>query len=198
MNDLIFESDNFADDKVLCKALKSGDRKAFEAIYRKYSKTLLRYGNGLTIEQQIVQDCIQDLFIELWEGRERQTEIESLKFYLLKSVRYKIMRQLRNSLLEVLTESETYIESENVEVQRVREETMIHQSRKLSAAIELLPKRQKEAINLRYLQELSNEEVARIMGVNYQSACKFIYTALKSLKEVMLLLVTLVSIGKGY
>lgn len=198
MNELVFEPDNFADDKVLCKALKGGDRKAFEAIYIKYSKTLLRYGNGLTVEQQIVQDCIQDLFIDLWEGRERQTEIESLKFYLLKSVRYKIIRQLRNSLLDDLSESVNYIENENVEVQRVREETMIHQSRKLSAAIELLPKRQKEAINLRYLQELSNEEVARIMGVNYQSACKFIYTALKSLKEVMLFLVTLVNIGKGY
>ena len=52
----------------------------------------------------------------------------------------------------------------------------------LKELISNLPKRQQEAINLRYYHNFSNEEIAQIMGVNYQSACKFVYTALKSLK----------------
>lgn len=46
-------------------------------------------------------------------------------------------------------------------------------------------KRQREAIQLRYFHNMSNEEVVYIMGVNYQSACKFIYTALVPLRDIM-------------
>lgn len=63
------------------------------------------------------------------------------------------------------------------------QETLTQQSAQLMSVLETLPKRQWEAIHLRYFQELSNEDVAEVMGVNYQSACKFIYTALKTLRE---------------
>jgi RNA polymerase sigma factor (sigma-70 family) len=53
----------------------------------------------------------------------------------------------------------------------------------LNQILNALPLRQQEAINLRYYNNFSNEEVAEIMGVNYQSACKFIYMALKKLRE---------------
>jgi RNA polymerase sigma factor (sigma-70 family) len=52
----------------------------------------------------------------------------------------------------------------------------------LKTIINQLPKRQQEAINLRYYHNFSNEEIAQIMGVNYQSVSNFIYTALRKLK----------------
>lgn len=191
MSDSNRYSDWWTDDQAVWNAFQNGDRKAFEHIYKKYSKTLVVYGIRIAEEKQIVQDCIQDLFIELWDGRERLSNVDSLKFYLLKSLRYKIIRHFKSRQLDDLNDPDNYVDGENFEVLKVREENILYQSRKLSAAIALLPKRQREAIHLRYLQEMSNEEVARIMGVNYQSACKFIYTALKSLKEVMLVFISI-------
>jgi RNA polymerase sigma factor (sigma-70 family) len=52
----------------------------------------------------------------------------------------------------------------------------------LRTLIKQLPKRQQEAINLRYYHDFSNEEIAKIMGVNYQSAANFIFLAIRKLK----------------
>jgi RNA polymerase sigma factor (sigma-70 family) len=52
----------------------------------------------------------------------------------------------------------------------------------LKSVLQQLPRRQQEAINLRFYHNFSNEEVANIMGLNYQSACNLIYAALAKLK----------------
>lgn len=129
--------------------------------------------------------------MELWDRRENLSEVISVKHYLLKSLRYKIVRFLRQDNNDTLDHAEYQADGDHFEHRLLEEETGIQQSRKLQAALARLPKRQKEAIHLRYFEEMSNEEVADLMGVNYQSACKFIYTALKNLREVMLVMVFL-------
>lgn len=176
------------DDQLLWRAFQTGDRLAFESMYRDHIQQLIRYGFKISGEEQIVQDCIQDLFMELWDSRESLAEVKSVRHYLLKSLRYKIVRYLRQSNSEDLEKAGYYADDDHFERSLLEREAGVVQSRRLYAALEMLPKRQKEAIHLRYFEQMSNEEVADLMGVNYQSACKFIYTALKNLRDVMLIL----------
>jgi RNA polymerase sigma factor (sigma-70 family) len=162
---------------------QAGDRAAFE--FHNHIQHLLAYGAKITLNRNLVQDCIQDLFVELWEAREKLAQVNSVKHYLFKALRYKIIRQLQSERSETLEETQFPIQQENVESEWLLNETTLLNAQQLSAALDRLPKRQKEAIYLRYFQELTNEEVAQVMGVNYQSACKFIYTALKTLREKM-------------
>ena len=46
-----------------------------------------------------------------------------------------------------------------------------------------LPKRQKEAIYLKYYSGLKAKEIAKIMNINYQSVINLLFKAIKSLKE---------------
>ncbi len=180
---------NTSDDQSLWRAFQAGDRLAFESLYRDHIQQLIQYGFKISGERQIVQDCIQDLFMELWDSRENLAEVISIRHYLFRSLRYKIFRYLRENNTEDLERAGYRIDDDHFELRLFEEETGTRQSQKLHAALDKLPKRQKEAIHLRYFEEMSNEEVADLMGVNYQSACKFIYTALKSLRDVMLMLV---------
>jgi RNA polymerase sigma factor (sigma-70 family) len=167
------------------KAFKKGDKQAFAAIYRDHVRSLLNYGYKVTSDRRIIEDSIQDLFFELWKNRVGLSETTSIRFYLFRALRYKIMRNLKSSgsnvlqLVEEVPEALFDLSHENyligVEVQSLQ---MEH----LKDLITRLPRRQQEAINLRYYHGFSNEEIARIMGVNYQSACKFLYSALKTLK----------------
>ncbi len=174
-----------ADDASLWDAFKKGDRAAFARLYQANVPHLIRYGYKVTSHRGLIQDCTQDLFVELWENREQPGDIRSLRFYLLKSLRYKLVRHLRFEQSEDLDEERLQMDEEHFESETVRQETLTRQSRQLETALAQLPKRQQEAIHLRFFHELNNEEVARIMGVNYQSACKFIYTGLKTLREIM-------------
>ena len=175
--------ESWINDELLWQAFKQGNRDAFEFLYQQNIQHLIRYGYKITNDRSLIQDCIQDLFVELWESRENLSDVNSAKHYLMKSLRYKLVRSLQFTATETLDEAQFVANSETIESQWLQQETTFRHSHQLAAALILLPKRQQEAIHLRYFQELSNEEVAQVMGVNYQSACKFIYTALKTLRH---------------
>lgn len=166
-------------------AFKKGSREAFEEIYRGNIRDLLNYGYKVTSDRRLIEDSIQDLFMELWKSREGLSETTSVRFYLFKALRYKIVRNARaNSdylLRDIEPVGDEFADGSH-ESYLIGLEVQSHQMANLRELIAGLPRRQREAINLRYYQNFSNEEIARIMGVNYQSACKFIYTALKNLK----------------
>jgi RNA polymerase sigma factor (sigma-70 family) len=166
------------------RSFKNGDKHAFAALYRFYAGGLLNYGKKISSDRTLVEDSIQDLFVELWSNRLRLTEPDSIKSYLYKALRYKILRNIKsndftNSLDIGLFENLAFPSHES---KLIRFEVESLQMENLRALIRQLPSRQQEAINLRYYHDFSNDEVAKIMGVNYQSACNFIFSALRKLK----------------
>lgn len=168
------------------EAFKGGDRKAFEVIYRTYASTLVHYGLKITPDTMLVEDSIQDLFIELWKSRAQLASTSSIKFYLFRALRFKIQRNKKTSHSEQMDPIEDYLSlltSSSHEDLYIHNEIQILQLANIKDTLEKLPLRQKEAINLRYYHQFSNEEIAQIMDINYHSACKFIYAGLKNLKE---------------
>lgn len=182
----LFKPDHLQEELQLWQRFKAGEETAFAQLYQLHIQALLSYGQKITPDRTLLHDAIHDLFIELWESRERIADVASVRYYLLKSLRYKLLRNLGNKppLLDLDKiapfDSEATIEQELLQLEDAQ-----LRAQQLKQALTQLPKRQQEAIHLRYFQNLSNEEVAQIMGVNYQSACKFIYTALKTLKDIL-------------
>lgn len=176
------------ENMVLWNAFREGNREAFERIYELYADELVSYGFRVTSNVQLIEDSMHDLFIELWQSRANLSETDSIKFYLFRSLRNKIHRfQQRDVFYNSEDigqfewgEAEVMIESQWIK--KEDEAELLHQ---LRAGYQQLSPRQQQAIDLRFTHHFSNEEIARIMGVNYQSACKFIYSALKRLREVV-------------
>ena len=57
-------------DQDLWQDLGAGDRNALDYIYYSQVPTLLSYGRHLTPDSTLVDDCIQDLFVDLWIKRD--------------------------------------------------------------------------------------------------------------------------------
>jgi RNA polymerase sigma factor (sigma-70 family) len=166
------------------RSFKSGDKTAFGALYRFYASALLNYGNRISSDRALVEDSIQDLFCELWNSRQRISDPTSVKSYLFKALRYKIYRNARANEHSYSLDARLLdnLVSPSHESKLIRFEVESLQMENLRSIIRQLPKRQQEAINLRYYHNFSNEEVAGIMGVTYQSASNFIFSALRKLK----------------
>ena len=172
----------------LWNAFREGERGAFKRIYELYAQELIRYGNKVTADTHLIEDSIHDLFIELWQSRTRLTETDSIKFYLFRALRNKIVRTQQRDVFFAAThvdDFENADEAGTIEHQWISGEQQEQLLRRLREGYELLSPRQQQAIDLRFTHQFSNEEVAHLMGVNYQSACRFIYTALKTLREVV-------------
>ncbi|MBT1708431.1 sigma-70 family RNA polymerase sigma factor [Fulvivirgaceae bacterium PWU5] len=177
------KGDTQLDDNIW-RSFKGGDKTAFAALYRIYAGALLNYGSKISWDRTLVEDSIQDLFFELWNTRERITEPNSIKLYLFKALRYKIYRNTKSNDFTNTLDLELFenLASPSHESKLIRFEVQSEQMENLRTLIKQLPKRQQEAINLRYYHDFSNEEIAKIMGVNYQSAANFIFLAIRKLK----------------
>src|SRR5215831_20099737 len=80
------------DDLSLWLRFKNGDKQAFAELYQKHILSLLAYGSKLCSDQEILKDSIQELFVELWNSRQNLSATDSVKFYLFKALRYKLLR----------------------------------------------------------------------------------------------------------
>src|SRR5690606_23914620 len=79
------------------KEFRNGSELAFTAIYKRYATDLYHYGERLTSNKEIIEDSLHDLFVELWRQRARYKPVRHLKFYLLKSFRHRLLKNLRRN-----------------------------------------------------------------------------------------------------
>ena len=169
-------------------AFRQGDRASFQQIYQLYAQDLLNYGYKVTNDVPLIEDSIHDLFIELWQSRANLSDTDSIRFYLFRSLRNKITKTRNRDLFFQASDINAVsmpVDDFIIEDNLIEGEETQRMHRQLHKSFALLTPRQQEAMNLRFYQHFSNEEIAQIMGVNYQSACRFIYSALKTLREVV-------------
>lgn len=171
---------------ILWKTFLEGDRTSFETLFNRYYKSLFQYGHKLIRDQQLVDDCIQDLFFELWTGREGLAEIGSVKGYLFKALRYKLYRAIRKD-----SRYDSFDEATQGQWEGSHESLMIAEERddalrkRLHHFLDLLSPRQREAIELRFSNQMSYEEISNVMSISYQAAVNLIYKSIKYLRENM-------------
>lgn len=177
---------------MLWTSLKKGDRDALGKLFSVYYPQLIKYGSKLCADHELLEDSIQDLFAEIWQSK-ASSEVESVKAYLFKALKYKIFKTQRHRLFknhnsgltdEMLFEisHETFL----VEQQESRDRAL-----KLINVLSQLPNRQREVIYLKIFQELSYEEVSDIMNINYQVCRNLMSQAIKTLRKLLVIFAVL-------
>lgn len=170
-------------DSHIWAAFKAGDEAAFESIFKKHYDLLLNYGLKFNNSEADVKDYIQQLFSKLWESKSRLGQNNSIKGYLLASLRRMILRGSKSRpkffTIQKLTPSfNLSVSVENRFFKNEREKDQVAYVAKLVAK---LPKRQKEAIFLKYYGDHKFEEIAEIMGISIRVVYKLIYKAMANL-----------------
>ncbi|GAB3953467.1 sigma-70 family RNA polymerase sigma factor [Spirosoma harenae] len=173
------------DEAILWKTFKEGSEAAFEAIYTRYFKILYNYASKFTPDKNLVQDCIHDLFIELWEKRENLSDTTSIKYYLFKAMRYTLLDQLKAKpwLVENDPISGGFDFVPPYETHLIAEQLSDEQTERILKALNTLTQRQKEAIFLKFYNNLSYDEIASIMSMNIDSSYNLISKALSVLRK---------------
>jgi RNA polymerase sigma factor (sigma-70 family) len=162
---------------------KEGDVQAYEFIFKKHYNLLYNYGLKITRDGDETRDCIQQLFAGLWESRQRLGSSNSIRSYLLASLRRMILRRVNEKYRFVDIDSincEFHVEVSS-ELKYIKDQVEIDQVKLLWDAIQKLPDRQKEALYLKYYNGHSFSEIALIMGITTRGVYKLIYKALDHL-----------------
>jgi RNA polymerase sigma factor (sigma-70 family) len=180
----------------LWNAFREGDAEALATLFEAYYDALYGYGLKLTSDEELVKDCIQNLFRKLWQRRTGIGVALVVKTYLFKALR----RHLGDETTRLSRHRHLLpAYSDSFEVTYSHEEFLINQQadaeqqQRLLAALNQLSKRQREAMYLRFFDGFSCERVAEVMSLNTQSVRNLIFRALQTLRQVLasLLLVLL-------
>lgn len=178
------------EESLLWKEFKKGDREAFALLYQKHIIPLIAYGSKICSDRDLLKDQIQELFIELWNSRRNLADTDSVRYYLLKALRYKLIRQEKrhHSQENALQINDLQIDGEieaPIETAIMEKEILESYRSLLKKALGHLTQRQQEIIQLRYYQGLTHEQIAKLMDMNYQSVSNLLHKALFRLKEQM-------------
>ncbi|OHX67683.1 RNA polymerase sigma factor [Flammeovirga pacifica] len=170
------------------KALKENDdANALKYFYDQYIKLLYKYGYHFCQDAALVEDCVQDLYLRLWEKRRSLGETDNVKLYLMVSLKRSIFEKLKKN--NKVT-SDDQIE-DTFDVSFTMEESIIHSETdkinkdKLLKTLASLSGRQKEVIYLRFYNGFTPEEVSEVMNISNQSVRNLQASALKKMRNNM-------------
>ena len=175
------------DDVHLWQNVKRDNELAFSVLYKKYTQRLYNYGIHSCQDHDLVMDCLQELFVSIWDKRKNLTTVHSVSSYLFKSFRHLLMKKLswrrrflhtidanQEKCFEIILSAEALIE---------KGEDQEEQSEKMRRCLVTLTKRQREAIFLRFYNDLSYSDIASIMELQVDSVYNIISKAIDSLRQ---------------
>lgn len=171
----------------LWNAFVNGDREAFSTLFRRFYPLLFQYGNKIISDTEVVEDAIQELFLELWQKPSTQP-LRSVKAYLLQALKFKLYKVFRRNVFTSNEKEENYGFELSKETLLIDEEENDERIKKICSVLEQLSPRQKEVIYLKIYKGLSYEEVSDVMQLNYQVVRNLLCTALKAFKKLCALL----------
>lgn len=176
------------------KFLKN-DGDAFKVLYIKGVNELYSYGLGMGYSSDVCKDAIQDVFYKIYIQRNKLYNILNFKLYLFKC--------FKNRLVDIEKQKKHFIEidhchSLNISVSMlediINKEEKDILKKKINELLEQLTDKQKEALYLRYMQELDYAEIAEIMKINIDSARKLVYRSLENIRNNQLNIATFILI----
>lgn len=173
------------DDQKIKQSLQEGDRAAFSDMFRTYFPSMFHYGMRIIPHEVSVEEAIHDIFLYLLEHPDKAATIDSMKAYLFVSLKRRLIRNRKKTLHVIHLEGAEVPDMMifSPEDFMIAAETNEDRSRTLADSLNLLSLRQREAIYLRYYNNLSTQEMAALMEISPQTVLNTLHKAIKKLRE---------------
>lgn len=184
------------EDSFLLSAMQSGDRKAFDMLFRKYYIPLCTYSQHF-VGMEDAKEVVQDIMLWIWENRETQHINYSFSQYIFKAVYHRS--------INIIVQNEVKLRAHAIYSERIQsmlQETDVCQlnelSKRLKEALDELPNTYREAFIMSRYKNMSYKEIAHLLGVSpktidyrIQQALKTLRVKLKDYLPLLLLLIEL-------
>ncbi|HWV29369.1 MAG TPA: sigma-70 family RNA polymerase sigma factor [Dyadobacter sp.] len=175
------------EEQKLWREMLAGDVTAFEHLIDRTYDLLFNYGTKFNSDRELIKDCIQDVFLGVWEKKDALNAEIPPKPYLLASLRRRLHRlasRLRMDCTDYYNESDIVFDLEfNAEYQLIESENDRQLASRMTEMLNELPKRQKEAVFLRFYNDMEREQIALVMDIQPQSVSNLLQEAFKFIKS---------------
>lgn len=163
-------------DDELVEQIRLGDEDAAEALVRRYYSAILRYCRWHCESREKAEDLTQETFLRLFKSIHSYDRKKKFRAYLYTIASHLCIDESRKRKTEPLENADALADGKNVFVRAEERE-------EVNRLLEFLNAEQREAVILRYGEQLSYGEIARITGCNMRTVQSRVRNALKIMRE---------------
>lgn len=179
---------DFAAEKGYIEAISRGDGKAFESLFLHYFPRVKGFISGILQNEEEAEDISQDIFVSLWQNREKLTEIENLNAYLYRIAKNTVLRHIERFLLfrdyqQLQTNNASFSSTDN---DSIEEELYAKELEYLIAvAVEKMPPQRKLIYRMSRIEGISNDEIAKRLSISKRTVENHLTQALADIRKII-------------
>lgn len=174
------------DERVLWQSLKKGNELAYSLLYNRYVQRLYTYGMHSYRNHDLILDCIQELFTNLWARRNNLVDAVAPSLYIYSSFRRLIIKKIKAQKLIFsgsMNDESLLFTTENWEQTTMDEESTGAINERLARCLQKLTPRQREAVILKFYNGLDYKCIGEIMNLRAESVYNLISKSVEALRK---------------
>jgi RNA polymerase sigma factor (sigma-70 family) len=177
---------NSEEDENWNEFIHEGNLESLSNIYFHYYDQLFAYGLNHSSDKQLVEDAIQDIFLNLIKVRKSIGEVKNLTGYLICTFRRQLFLDLNNQKKTRFTglfpeEHFDFFDSSEDEISEKENLEQVHST--IKQCVSKLTDKQQEIIFLRFESEISYEEISEMLNISVDSCYKSVYRSIKTIRS---------------
>ena len=171
------------EDIFLLKKLAEGDIAAIEVLYIRYAPQVKSFVLAILKNESDSEDIVQDIFLKVWEERDKLTNVRSFRSYLYSMIRNMVYNKLKKRAVHQRYFAFAGKErvSVNPENRIVTKDLLTH----IQTEIENLPKQQRDIYMMNREDSLTYKEISDRLGVSPKTIQYHIGKVLSRLKTAI-------------
>lgn len=179
---------DFTTEKGYIEAVSRGDEQAFESLFLHYFPRIKGFISGILQNEEEAEDISQDIFVSMWQNRERLTNIENLNAYLFCVAKNAVYRHIERSLLfrdfqEQQIDHALFTSTDN---DSIEEELYAKELDFLiSVAVEKMPPQRKQIYKMSRVEGISNDEIAKRLSISKRTVENHLTQALADIRKII-------------
>ena len=164
---------------------KNGDRNSFEVLFNEFADQLFAYGSRITEDRELLKDCIQDLFVDIYTYSPNLKNPELLEYYLYKSLKHSILKKLKKEkrLESFSNERNSFNLTFNIETEGFQDDSKNFQIEFLKRALSTLDEKKRELLFLKFDSGLNYNEIGDLLNMKPDTVKKQVYRIIQHLRD---------------
>ena len=181
---MAFDAMNDVSDDALMVLYANGDQEAARALTYRHAPRVMALSRRLLRDQAEAEDVAQEAMLRLWkiapEWRQGEAKVSTWLYRVASNLCTDRLRKKKGTNLDDIPEPAD--DTPSVETQM----TTNDRATALQEALNQLPERQKLAVTLRHINELSNPEISAIMDISVEAVESLIARGKRALAGLLL------------
>jgi RNA polymerase sigma-70 factor (ECF subfamily) len=168
----------------LVERSQKGDSEAFSQIYDEYVNQLYKY-IYYKVKKEDVEDLTETLFLKAWEniGKYKNRKNTSFRSWLYRIAHNLVVDHYRLTREHVSLDTRISSKSREADPKEMAQNVLDNEN--LKVAISKLKKNYRQIIVLKFINELSNKEICKVLKKSEGSVRILQYRALKALRQII-------------